>query len=492
MQRIHRERLIKNGFIREVIKGWYIPSRPDESAGETTSWYAYFWDFCAAYLNELKKDDWCISPEQSIALHTENHTVPRQLLIRSIKARNNITQLLYGTSLLDIRAALPDSANIEIKNGIRMFSLAAALIASPAAAYRQNPVDMRAAISLIRDASELLGILLEGGHSTIAGRLAGAFRNAGRPGIADEILTTMRSAGYEIRESDPFDKLSATIVQHKRESPFVLRMQLMWSDLRESIIEIFPEPPGLPRKKAIFLKYMDEAYISDAYHSLSIEGYQVTTDLIARVRRGEWNPDKNKKDRESVNAVAARGYWQSYQTVRNSIELIIKGANAGEVAETDHRIWYREMFSPGVIAGIYKASDLAGYRSSQVFIRQSMHIPPSAGSVRDAMPALFDLLRYETNAGVRSVLGHFFFVYIHPYPDGNGRMGRFLMNAMLASGGYPWTIVPFDRRSEYMAALEDASAGRIIKPFAKFIASLVRDAMAAREAKSAQSKTGDL
>jgi hypothetical protein len=38
-------------------------------------------------------------------------------------------------------------------------------------------------------------------------------------------------------------------------------------------------------------------------------------------------------------------------------------------------------------------------------------------------------------AGVRVVLGHFIFVYIHPYMDGNGRMGRFLMNVMLAGGG---------------------------------------------------------
>jgi len=30
--------------------------------------------------------------------------------------------------------------------------------------------------------------------------------------------------------------------------------------------------------------------------------------------------------------------------------------------------------------------------------------------------------------------------------DGNGRMGRFLMNLMMASGGCPWTIVPLERR----------------------------------------------
>ena len=43
----------------------------------------------------------------------------------------------------------------------------------------------------------MLGRLLEGGHSVVAGRLAGAFRRVGRAEIADEIMKTMKGAGYE-------------------------------------------------------------------------------------------------------------------------------------------------------------------------------------------------------------------------------------------------------------------------------------------------------
>jgi Fic family protein len=85
------------------------------------------------------------------------------------------------------------------------------------------------------------------------------------------------------------------------------------------------------------------------------------------------------------------------------------------------------------------------------------------------MPAFFDLLREETNPAVRVVLGHFIFVYIHPYMDGNGRMGRFLMNSMLASGGYPWTVIPVAQRNAYMAALEAASVDQNIVPFAELL-----------------------
>ncbi|MCO4320949.1 Fic family protein [Aliidiomarina quisquiliarum] len=107
-----------------------------------------------------------------------------------------------------------------------------------------------------------------------------------------------------------------------------------------------------------------------------------------------------------------------------------------------------------------------------VYIRQSMHTPPNQIAIRDMMPTLFDLLAAEDNPAVRVVLGHFVFVYIHPYFDGNGRIGRFIMNLMMASGGYPWAAVPVERRNEYMQTLESASVEQNIVPFAKFLASL--------------------
>jgi Fic family protein len=53
------------------------------------------------------------------------------------------------------------------------------------------------------------------------------------------------------------------------------------------------------------------------------------------------------------------------------------------------------------------------------------------------MPALFDLIKAEQEPSVRAVLGRWLFGYIHPYPGSNGRMARFLMNVLLASGGIP-------------------------------------------------------
>ncbi len=52
-----------------------------------------------------------------------------------------------------------------------------------------------------------------------------------------------------------------------------------------------------------------------------------------------------------------------------------------------------------------------------------MHVPPNSEAVRDAMPVFFEMLTQEAEPSVRVVLDHFIFVYIHPYMDGNGRIG---------------------------------------------------------------------
>lgn len=472
LSRTHRERLLKNGFIKEVMKGWYIPARPDEPAGESTSWYASFWAFCASYLETRFGEEWCLSPEQSINLHTGNWNVPPQLLVRSPKGGNKPTGLLHGTSVFDMRLEVPSVADTALINGLRVYSLPAALLGCSQAQFAANPTEMRSALAMVTDASDVLSRLLAGGHSTIAGRLAGAFRNIGRTRIADDIIGAMQAAGYTVNESDPFEDQSRFVFGLRETSPYVNRMRMNWARMREDVLQIFPAAPGLPQDPASYLKQVEEIYANDAYNSLSIEGYKVSAALIEKVRSGNWNPENDRDDQDQRNALAARGYWQAFQRVRQSIERVLGGENAGAVADSDHGTWYRELFGPGVTAGILKAVDLAGYRNSPVYIRRSMHTPPSKEAVRELMPAFFELLSQETEPAVRVVLGHFMFVYIHPYIDGNGRMGRFLMNLMLASGGYPWIVVPLERRDDYMAALESASVEGNIRPFAELLAEL--------------------
>lgn len=471
LTRVHRERLLNNGYLQEVMKGWYIPARPDDEAAGSTHWYASFWGFCADYLGARFDNNWCLSPEQSISLHIENWTVPRQILVRSPKGSNKPTNLLLNTSIFDMRLEMPGTKDIEVKEGIRLMSISAALVSCSARQFLSNPIEMRSALSTISEASEVLRKLLDGSHSKVAGRLAGAFRNIGRDKTADTIVETMRAAGYTVNESDPFETSSTILFDARETSPHVNRIKMMWHFFRQPIIDNFPESTGLPSNIQAYSSQIDDIFVSDAYNSLSIEGYRVSEDLIAKVRKGDWNPDSVVQDKDHMNALAARGYWQAFQVVKNSINKVLQGELAGAVARDDHSRWYRELFSASVSAGIINATDLAGYRNSPVYIRGSMHTPPRYEALKDLMPEFFELLENETNPAVKVVLGHFMFVYIHPYVDGNGRIGRFLMNLLLASGGYRWLVIPVEHRVDYMQALESASVDKDIIPFTRFIAS---------------------
>jgi hypothetical protein len=249
---------------------------------------------------------------------------------------------------------------------------------------------------------------------------------------------------------------------------------MLWESMRATVVEKFPKAPGLPKDKAAYLRFVDEIYQSDAYHSLSIEGYSVTPALIDRVRGGHWDPEHHEEDRKNRDALAARGYWQSFQLVKGAVAKVIAGDNPGARARAAHNEWYRELFQPCVAAGLIQPGALAGYRNIPVYLRTSRYVPPRREAVRDAMPVFFDLLEKETEPSVRAVLGHWLFGYIHPYPDGNGRMSRFLMNVMLASGGYPWTVIRVQDRAAYLSTLDRASIDMDIAPFTAFVAQRVQ------------------
>lgn len=487
--RVHRERLLKNGFLQDVMKGWLMSATPSERSGDTTAWYASFWEFCAYYCEERFGQAWHLSPDQSLLIQAGHTVIPNQLIIYSSKGTNNTVQLPFGTSLYDLKQAeMPPKGDLFEKDGLRIYVASAALLKVSERFYQRHPVEAQVILAGVSDASDMLRRLLSGGHSTIAGRLAGAFRRIGKSDLANEIVETLGAADFNVRENDPFEAEHHFGMVFSTPSPIVARLQVFWETHRGQVIERFPPAPGLPTDKAAYLGDIDDVYTSDAYHSLSIEGYRVSPELIQRVRSGDWNPKDVEDDRLARDALAARGYWQAFQAVKTDVEKVISGVSAGQIASTAHRNWYRELFQPCVAAGIIGAETLAGYRNDAVFIQASRHIPPRWQLVLDAMPTLFELLAKEPEASVRAVLGHWLFGYIHPFPDGNGRVARFLMNLMLASGGYPWTVIGVDDRNRYMQGLESASVDADIGPFATFLSELVR---ANLEGKSAPALPAD-
>lgn len=467
--RTHRERLKKNGFLTDVILGWLIVTRPQDKSHDSTFWYTSFWDFCRRYCHERYGVEWCFSSEQSLLLHAESTHIPKQVIVWTPKGSGNNTALPFDTSLYDLRKDLPSKSDIVTKDGLFVLSVEAALINVPEAFYRSYVMEAQIVLSSLKNIGPLLVKLLNGGHVLAAGRIAGALRRVGRDSEADTILKKMKAADYDVRERDPFADVARVMPLEIGGSPLAARINAAWDTHRDAIMEIFSDEPGMPADREAYLAVIDDIYVNDAYHSLSIEGYSVTEELIEQVRQGNFDPLGNAEHRRDVDALAASGYWQAFQSVRASIEKILTEESAGQVTRQDHDSWYEELFRPSVTAGILKAGALAGYRNHPVYLRGSRHTPPRVEAIADGMATLFERLEKENSAAVRAVLGHWLFGYIHPYPDGNGRMARFLMNAMFASGGYSWTVIDVDHRADYMSALESASVGGDIVPFARMI-----------------------
>jgi hypothetical protein len=58
------------------MKGWLMSSSPSAREGDSTPWYASFWEFCARYCQDRFGEAWHLSPEQSLLLHAQNTVIP--------------------------------------------------------------------------------------------------------------------------------------------------------------------------------------------------------------------------------------------------------------------------------------------------------------------------------------------------------------------------------------------------------------------------------
>jgi len=465
-----RKLLLETGALIEVIRGWYLLAPPFTASGDTTLWHGNFWTFLGIYLADRVGDAYCLSAENSVDLLAGETRTPQQVVVILREGGNNVVQLAFGTSLVTYKdpARLPKTR--EKYRGVNVMSAGSALARVPATYFEKSRMNAELVLRSASDQDIAQGAL-EFGKAAAAGRILGSLMAIGETEKAQKLTAALANARITAPTENPFPSEGSIIPAHVRiRSPYAGRIHALWASMRDAVIEHFPLPPKVSPSKQEYINQANAIYRHDAYNSLSIEGYSVTSDLIERVRTGAFNTE-NSDDKRSLDAMAAKGYCLAHEAVIESIGRILDGTNPGKVADEDMQSWYARLYQPSVDAGMIAAYSLAGYRERPVFIRNSMHVPPPPGTaVLDAMEALFTLLKEESHAAVRGVLGHFAFVFIHPYQDGNGRIGRFLMNAMFAAGGYPWTVIRVSQRAQYMSALEAASTKQNIIPFVQVVA----------------------
>lgn len=116
--------------------------------------------------------------------------------------------------------------------------------------------------------------------------------------------------------------------------------------------------------------------------------------------------------------------------------------------------------------------------------RQVVHVAPPAGRVPGLVRDLLGFLKDgSAHWLVRSCVFHYEFEFIHPFSDGNGRMGRFWQTLFLATQRPVLAVIPVEtilkeRQHDYYEALGEADNSGDSSGFIEFMLTALRDALA--------------
>ena len=154
----------------------------------------------------------------------------------------------------------------------------------------------------------------------------------------------------------------------------------------------------------------------DAFNSATIEGARTT---VAQVKQSADHPI-TKDDKMVVNTIKGSNY---------AFRTPITEKNIRHLWET-------------VVAGVCENEFCRGrlYRDGMVYIgnaSRTVHTPAAPEQLPQLMENLFRFCQEpEPEMLIRSFVAHFYFVYVHPFCDGNGRTARILNTSLLYHGGY--------------------------------------------------------
>jgi Fic family protein len=193
--------------------------------------------------------------------------------------------------------------------------------------------------------------------------------------------------------------------------------------------------------------------------------------------------ESNSLSLEQVTAILegkrVLGNPREIQEVRNAIECYDDFGKWKAASVTDflaaHGIMMRALVDG---AGHFRRGGVGIYRGDQL-----IHMAPPAERVRHLVTDLFRWLETtEHHPLIASSILHYEIEFIHPFADGNGRMGRLWQSLSLAAwhGGFAWLPVESlisERQAQYYAALGESDRLADSAPFVEFMLAAIRDAM---------------
>jgi Fic family protein len=185
-------------------------------------------------------------------------------------------------------------------------------------------------------------------------------------------------------------------------------------------------------------KDLQEIAIAFTYNTNAIEGSTITLAEARLILEDKVAPSKSIRDIRETESHAAV-FLQMLKTQENlSEQLLLK--------------WHENIFGE-------TKPDIAGqFRSYQV--RVGPYVAPDWKKVEKLIKQLVLFVNEsKLNAVEVAARAHYTFEKVHPFGDGNGRIGRLLMNFILWKNGYPMLIIEYKKRKSYYKALERTEEG---------------------------------
>lgn len=353
-----------------------------------------------------------------------------------------------------------------------------ALLAMPLGELRDEYARVSAWLrGLILPAPELAAAYGALPRPLVAGRLAHLAEELGNTTLATRLRDTIRDHGARVpsRTKTAIGLTPAPVIRSApaHESPWITRFRDQLSrgldDLRKADS---PASPALSLAER--LEFARATKRDDVYHSTTIEGYKVTPADLDAVFSGR--PVAGRTPEEVERLLALKGYAAAFD---RTLELLPSDSDPIHITAGVVLDLYVQLWLPSVDAGIVSASALRQFRGRQAFLAGSRYVPPAPEKV----PALVDELGRFLDAAApsgaeRAALAHWGFETIHPFPDGNGRVGRLLMNLLLGSEGYPWVTIRAEDRPQYFASLERGQVDGDLGNWARFFFEYLSNAIA--------------
>jgi len=207
----------------------------------------------------------------------------------------------------------------------------------------------------------------------------------------------------------------------------------------KTIMRLAKQFNGLKKGKASLLRLIDEAEITESvYNSNAIENSTLTLK----------ETEKILLDMELSRNFDLREVFEAKNLARVSEYLSPK--NNRENLESDTILLLHKMLLLNI------DDDMAGrFRKRGEYVRVGTHVAPAPGQIEQKIHA--SLIRFESDleASILQKIARFHleFEHIHPFLDGNGRIGRVLINHQLAHVGLPPIILRNKEKKHYYQAL---------------------------------------